>query len=104
MKLNYEVVLNEIDHALETSDFVDVPNFIEKISQASKIVVFGAGRVGLMMKSFAMRLNHLGLNSSFIGEINLPATGKGDLLVIGSGSGNTPSVVSIAQIAQSKGL
>jgi 6-phospho-3-hexuloisomerase len=66
--------------------------------------VFGAGRVGLMMKTFAMRLNHLGLNSYFLGEMNLPATGKGDLLVIGSGSGNTQSVVTIAEIARSKGL
>ena len=104
MKLNYKVILSELDHALKTSDFTDLPDFVAKISQASNIVVFGAGRVGLMMKTFAMRLNHLGLNSYFLGEINLPATGKGDLLVIGSGSGNTASIVSITQIAQSKGL
>ena len=104
MTLNYNVILSELDSALKTSDFTDLHNFISKITSASNIVVFGAGRVGLMMKTFAMRLNHLGLNSFFLGEINLPATGKGDLLVIGSGSGNTKSVVSIAQIAQSKGL
>lgn len=104
MTLNYNVILSELDSALKTSDFADLHNFISKITSASNIVVFGAGRVGLMMKTFAMRLNHLGLNSFFLGEINLPATGKGDLLVIGSGSGNTKSVVSIAQIAQSKGL
>lgn len=104
MTLNYNVILSELDSALKTSDFTDLHNFISKITSASNIVVFGAGRVGLMMKTFAMRLNHLGLNSFFLGEINLPATGKGDLLVIGSGSGNTKSVVSIARIAQSKGL
>lgn len=104
MTLNYNVILSELDSVLKTSDFADLHNFISKITSASNIVVFGAGRVGLMMKTFAMRLNHLGLNSFFLGEINLPATGKGDLLVIGSGSGNTKSVVSIAQIAQSKGL
>ena len=104
MSLNYNVILSELDSALKTSDFTDLHNFISKITSASNIVVFGAGRVGLMIKTFAMRLNHLGLNSFFLGEINLPATGKGDLLVIGSGSGNTKSVVSIAQIAQSKGL
>jgi 6-phospho-3-hexuloisomerase len=104
MKLNYKVILSELDHALKTSDFIELPNFVEKISSASNIVVFGAGRVGLMMKTFSMRLNHLGLNSYFLGEINLPATGKGDLLIIGSGSGNTQSVVTIAEIAHSKGL
>jgi 6-phospho-3-hexuloisomerase len=104
MNLNYKDILSELDHALKTSDFIDLPNFVEKLSSASNIVVFGAGRVGLMMKTFAMRLNHLGLNSYFLGEMNLPATGKGDLLVIGSGSGNTQSVVTIAEIARSKGL
>jgi len=104
MKLNYNIILSELDNVLKTSDFTDLHNFIRKITSASNIVVFGAGRVGLMMKTFAMRLNHLGLNSYFLGEMNLPATGKGDLLIIGSGSGNTKSVVSIAQIAESKGL
>jgi 6-phospho-3-hexuloisomerase len=104
MKLNYEAILNELDNTLKTSDFTDLENFIAKIISASNIVVFGSGRVGLMMQTFAMRLNHLGLDSYFLGEISLPATGQGDLLVIGSGSGNTQSVVSIAEIARSKGL
>lgn len=104
MNLNYKTVLSEIDKTFETSNFMELENFINKIVTAQKIVLFGAGRVGLMMKTFAMRLNHLGLNSYFVGELNLPATGLGDLIIIGSGSGNTKSVVSIAQIAQSKNL
>lgn len=104
MKFNYEVILNELDKTLKTSDFTDLDNFITKITSASNIVVYGAGRVGLMMQTFAMRLNHLGLNGYFLGEMSLPATGRGDLLVIGSGSGNTQSVVSIVEIARSKGL
>jgi len=104
MKFNYEVILSELNNTLKTSDFTDLNNFIIKITNASNIVVFGAGRVGLMMQTFAMRLNHLGLNSYFLGELSLPATGQGDLLIIGSGSGNTQSVVSIAEIARSKGL
>jgi 6-phospho-3-hexuloisomerase len=104
MSLKYINVLNEINKTLESSDFNDLDNFINKILSAKKIVLFGAGRVGLIMKTFAMRLNHLGLDSYFLGEINLPVTGLGDLMIIGSGSGNTKSVVMIAQIAQSKNL
>jgi len=104
MKFNYEVILSELDNTLKTSDFTDLDNFIIKITSAPNIVAFGAGRVGLMLQTFAMRLNHLGLNCYFLGEISLPATGQGDLLIIGSGSGNTESVVSIAEIARSKGL
>ena len=104
MSFNHKIVLNEVDKTLETSNFDDLDVFIHKILNANKIVLFGAGRVGLMVKTFAMRLNHLGLESYFLGETNLTATGLGDLLIIGSGSGNTKSVVTIAQIAQSKGL
>jgi 6-phospho-3-hexuloisomerase len=104
MSLNYEGVLSEIDKTLRISNFSELENFVYKIVNAEKIVVFGAGRVGLMMKTFAMRLNHLGLNSYFLGEVNLPATGLGDLMIIGSGSGNTKSVVAVAQIAQDKNL
>ena len=104
MSFNHRIVLNEVDKTLETSNFDDLEVFIHKILNANRIVLFGAGRVGLMVKTFAMRLNHLGLESYFLGEMNLPATGLGDLLIIGSGSGNTKSVVTIAQIAQSKGL
>jgi len=104
MSLKYKNVLHEINKTLESSDFRDLESFIHKILGAKKIIVFGAGRVGLMMKSFAMRLNHLGLESYFVGEMNLPATGGGDLMVIGSGSGNTKSVVIIAKIAQSNNL
>ena len=71
MKFNYEVILSELDNTLKTSDFTDLDNFIIKITSASNIVVFGAGRVGLMMQTFAMRLNHLGLKSYFLGEISL---------------------------------
>jgi 6-phospho-3-hexuloisomerase len=104
MKINYIKVLSEINSVLELSNFADLENFISKILSARKIVLFGAGRVGLIIKTFAMRLNHLGLDSYYLGEVNLPVTGLGDLMIIGSGSGNTKSVVNIAQIAQSRNL
>jgi 6-phospho-3-hexuloisomerase len=102
--LEFEKILSEINSTLRSSNFGDLDNFVNKIINAEKIVVFGAGRVGLMMKTFAMRLTHLKLNSFFIGEVNLPKTGSSDLLIIGSGSGNTKSVVTIAEVAKSSGL
>jgi 6-phospho-3-hexuloisomerase len=104
MALNYKGVLEEVGRTLNTSDFSDLQNFIDKIINARKVVLFGAGRVGLMMKTFAMRLNHLNLDSYFLGDVNLPKTGLGDLIIIGSGSGNTKSVVSIAEIAKKNKL
>jgi 6-phospho-3-hexuloisomerase len=104
IELQYEKVLSEISNVLESSNFDNLEEFSNKILKANKIIVFGAGRVGLMMKSFAMRLNHLNLEAYFVGEANLPRTENGDLIIIGSGSGNTKTVVTVAEIAKSKGL
>ena len=104
MESKYKVVLGEIEKTLDDSNFDEIENFIQKILEARRIVLFGAGRVGLVMKAFTMRLNHLGLESYFLGEVNLPSTGLGDLLMIGSGSGNTESVVTVARISQRKEL
>ena len=103
-ELNYEKILGEIKTTLDTSNFASLEDFVDKIISAEKIVVFGAGRVGLMMKSFAMRLTHLNLQSFYVGDVNLPKTGTGDLIIIGSGSGNTKSVVAIAGAAKASGL
>jgi len=104
MEIKYKIILKEIEEVLDRSDFSDKCNFICKILSSQNILVCGAGRVGLMMKTFAMRLNHLGLNCHFIGEMSVPRTGKGDLLIIGSGSGTTKSIVALAQVAKSKNL
>jgi 6-phospho-3-hexuloisomerase len=104
MSMKYTIVLKEIKEVLDQSSFSDKDIFIRKILGAQHILVYGAGRVGLMMKTFAMRLNHLGLNCSYIGEMGVPRTGKGDLLIIGSGSGTTKSSVVLVEIAKSKNL
>jgi 6-phospho-3-hexuloisomerase len=104
LKVEYETILSEINSVLDASKFDELEDFTNKIVSANRIVVFGAGRVGLMMKTFAMRLSHLNLECYFIGDLNLPRMKQGDLIVIGSGSGNTKSVVTIAEIAKSNGL
>jgi 6-phospho-3-hexuloisomerase len=104
IELQYDKVLSEISNVLESSNFDNLEEFSNKILKANKIIVFGAGRVGLMMKSFAMRLSHLSLEAYFLGEVNVPRTEKGDLMIIGSGSGNTKTVVTVAEIAKNKGL
>ena len=61
IKLESKKILGEISDTLSSSNFSDLENFINRIINANKIVVFGAGRVGLIMKTFAMRLTHLNL-------------------------------------------
>ena len=73
------------------------------ILSGKRIFVAGAGRSGFVARAFANRLMHLGLLVSFVGEPTTPAIGEGDVLVIGSGSGETGSLVVMANKAHKLG-
>ena len=61
------------------------------------IFIAGTGRSGLMGRSFAMRLMHLGLKVHIIGETVTPAVQAGDILIAISESGSTKSVINVAE-------
>ncbi len=75
----------------------------ERILKSKKVFVAGAGRSGLMMQAFAMRLMHMGFESHVVGETLTPAIENGDLLIIGSGSGETESLLVMAKKAKQVG-
>ncbi|MBP1558363.1 MAG: 6-phospho-3-hexuloisomerase [Oscillospiraceae bacterium] len=75
----------------------------DAILEARRVYVAGAGRAGNLMKGFGMRMMHMDLHSYVVGESVTPAIGAGDLLIIGSGSGETGSMVSSATKAKKLG-
>lgn len=95
--------------AIELSDVLkkikdeQVQKLIDEICEAKRIYVAGAGRSLLMLRCFAMRLMHLGFESYVVGDTTTPAFEPGDLLIIGSGSGETSTVLSIANKAKKIG-
>lgn len=97
-------ILEELKESSLQINENQVTQFISYIGPGKRIYVAGAGRSGVAIKAFASRLMHLGLNVHFIGDITVPHTKPGDLLVIGSGSGETQSLVSLAQKAKKSGL
>ena len=98
-------VIAEISGAIQGTHLEGYSEFLSTINKdGSKIVCTGAGRVGLAMRGFAMRLNHLGINAHFLGETIVPHTGPGDLLIVGSGSGSTGSILKLTEIAKTKGI
>lgn len=73
------------------------------ILEANRIFVAGAGRSGLVLKGFAMRLMHLGFQVHVVGETTTPSITPDDLLLIGSGSGATGTLVVVADEARRVG-
>lgn len=76
----------------------------EEILAARHVFVAGVGRSGVAITGFANRLLHLGRSVSMVGEITSPHSHPGDLLIVGSGSGETTSLVALAQKAHASGV
>jgi len=81
----------------------EVNDFINELLTAERIYVLGAGRSGLVAKSFAMRLMHLGLRTYVVGETITPAMNEGDTIVAYSGSGETKSIAELCETAKAIG-
>ena len=95
-----EEIGRQILEASQVLDRKQVSSFVRALLRARRVFVVGAGRSGLVAKTFAMRLMHLGLNTHVVGETVTPALRKGDMLVAVSGSGETTLTVTAAKVAK----
>lgn len=106
-KMDFEKAKNDICREIELSlskvDKEEVESFVDLMLGSEKIFVIGVGKVMLMMQALAKRLKHLGLDSYVVGETTTPGIQKGDLLVAGSGSGETVTTVNVARLARKHG-
>lgn len=93
-------ILKEVQTVLTKIDDKEVSQLMDQIVISEKIVTVGAGRMGMAARSFAMRLAHLGKTAYSLGDSNVPAIGKRDLLIAVSGSGETQTVYDLLKIAK----
>ena len=70
---------------------------------ANRIALYGVGREGLMMKSLAMRLFHLGLDAHVVGDMTTPPVGADDLLLVSAGPGRLSTVEALIGVAKAAG-
>ncbi|WP_322924758.1 6-phospho-3-hexuloisomerase [Paenibacillus campi] len=92
-------ILQELQGTLAAISSEQVEQLATRILQARSIFTAGAGRSGLMSRALAMRLMQLGLQAYVVGETVTPKAGKGDLLIIVSGSGETKGLDNMADKA-----
>ena len=84
-----QLVLDECRQALGKVDEGQVKEFISLVYSSEKVFFIGVGRVLLSLEAFAKRLAHLGIDAVVVGEITEPAFTDKDLLVVGSGCGES---------------
>lgn len=94
-----KIDLNELSSLTGSMDEKQLEDLCQHILAAKRIFVVGKGRTGLVMEMFAMRLMQMGRTAFVAGASTTPAIRGGDLLVAGSGSGETAGVVSSAKKA-----
>ena len=89
-----EEVIKEIKRTLEWMkeqnrqlDKKQLSDFVSEILKAKKIFVTGKGRSSLVGRAFAMRLVHLGYDTTVLGEDTAPPVKEGDLFFVISGGG-----------------
>ncbi|AUB55114.1 MULTISPECIES: 6-phospho-3-hexuloisomerase [Methanobacterium] len=106
-----QLILNDaieeiVDNVRSVSAELDPKNIKDMTSllQTSQhVFVMGLGRSGLVARAFAMRLMHLGISVYVVGETTTPALTSDDCLLAISGSGETFSIISAANIAHKRG-
>lgn len=95
--------LSEIGAVLDRISAGTSTRMCEEILAARRIVCYGVGREGLMMKALCMRLMHLGLDAHVIGDMTTPPVGSGDLLIASAGPGTFSTVVALLGVARQDG-
>lgn len=95
-----EEIIKELQRTLEKIEDEEIRELVEQIQKADKVFFVGVGRVLLSLEAIAKRLAHLGINSIIVGQITEPAITEKDLLIVGSGSGETAFPLAIAKKAK----
>jgi 6-phospho-3-hexuloisomerase len=93
-------IVRELQRAAGELDGEQEERLAEAILASRRVFLAGAGRSGLMARAFAMRLMHLGMDAYVVGETITPGIAEGDILIIGSGSGETRTLVAMAEKAK----
>lgn len=98
-----EEIVQELNKTVDIIPELEAEKLLNKLLESKKIFVAGAGRSGFMGKSFAMRMMHMGIDAYVVGETVTANLEHDDLLIIGSGSGETNTLVAIAEKAKKLG-
>ena len=96
-------VFDENRNLLEKLARDSVERFIQGLDQAERVFCAAQGRSGHILRSFCVRLMHLGYRAFFVGETITPKICKGDILVVLSGSGQTTLTHEVIKLARQQG-
>ena len=89
--------------AVAAMDEGNMQAMVAELARAARVVCYGVGREGLMMRAVAMRLYHMGLDAHVVGDMSCPPVGPGDLLIVSAGPGGFSTVNGLISVARGAG-
>jgi 6-phospho-3-hexuloisomerase len=99
----FETALAELAAVVGAIDRAELAGVAGEMAAAGRIMLYGCGREGLMLRALAMRLHHLGLDVSMQGDMAAPPLGPGDLFLASAGPGELSTVSALAGQARKAG-
>lgn len=97
---NLLTIFEELSKDANKIDANEIENVEKLILSSNRIFVAGAGRSGYVGRALANRLMHVGFTVYFVGDTTTPSIRENDLLIIGSGSGETQGLITMAKNAK----
>jgi 6-phospho-3-hexuloisomerase len=95
--------LAELSATFEAIDEDAADRLATELLGSRRIVCYGLGREGLVIRAFCMRLMHLGLDAHMAGDVTAPPVGTGDALLLSSGPGDLLMIHSMIELAHRGG-
>jgi len=92
-----------IADGLKLVDPKQIEAIADALAKAKRVYTAGWGRAGNVIRILGMDMSQLGKTVYCVGDNSTPSIHEGDLLVVGSGSGNTKTIAIIAQEAKDYG-
>lgn len=96
-------VVSELKTLITKIDEEQIQLYTKELLSADKVFFVGVGRVKLSLEATAKRFTHLGIECHIVGEITEPPISNNDLLVVGSGSGESIIPLEICRKAKKLG-
>jgi 6-phospho-3-hexuloisomerase len=95
--------LDELGTCLRGVDERQLTELVELIARSKRVVLYGCGREGLMMRALCMRLYHLGVDAHMVADMTTPPVSTGDLLLVSAGPGYLSTVEALLGMARKAG-
>ena len=99
----YHLAADALKDVMQRFDYDNLQKVADIIDGAKNVFVAGRGRSRQTAMNFGQRLSQFGKSVYVVGMATAPSIKEGDVLVLSSGSGSTPTLVDFAKTAMAVG-